>query len=141
MSTTSIGKLPPRYSFFLNPYTDIRFSKCPLCEKLAAMRKFALFIYIDKCGRLMLGKTCRYCSRCELIIAHQDELEDELVNMFSRIKPEVIGNEYIVIGTVEKKTWEKGVKGDVIPSDELLEHVADFKKICHIEMQHRHWSL
>lgn len=88
----------------------------------------------------MLGKACRYCSRCELIIAHQDELEDELVNMFSRIKPEVIGNEYIVVGTVEKKIWEKGVNGGVIPLGEMLEHVVDFKEICHIEMQRRHWS-
>lgn len=46
MSTTRIGKLPPRYSFFLNPYTDIRFSKGPLCEKPTAMRKFALVIYL-----------------------------------------------------------------------------------------------
>ena len=44
MSKKKIGKLLPRYSFFLNPYKDIRFSKCPLCEKLTAMRKFALFI-------------------------------------------------------------------------------------------------
>ena len=141
MSTTSIRKRAPRYSFFLNSYTDMRFSKCPLCEKLTAMRKFALFIYIDQFGRLMLGKTCRYCSRCELIIAHQDELEDELVHLFSRVKPEAIGNEYIVTGTVEKKTWEKGVKGDVIPPNEILEYVADFKEIRHIEMQRRYWSI
>ena len=24
-----LGKQPPRYTFFLNPYADVRFSKCP----------------------------------------------------------------------------------------------------------------
>jgi hypothetical protein len=31
-------------------------------------------------GILALGKDCRYCSLCELIICHRDELEDELVH-------------------------------------------------------------
>ena len=65
-----LGKLPPRYLFILNPYTDARFSKCPRCERPTHLRKFALFILIDDWGPLVLGKTCRYCTRCELIIAH-----------------------------------------------------------------------
>jgi len=89
-----IGKLPPRYSFILNSYTDVRLSKCPRCQKLTHLRKFALFIHIDAWGPMALGKTCRYCSRCELIMAHQDELEAQLAHSFSQMAPEVIGNEY-----------------------------------------------
>jgi hypothetical protein len=98
-----IGKLPPRYSFILNPYADVRLSKCPRCQKLTHLRKFALFIHIDKWGPMALGKTCRYCSRCELIMAHKDELEAQLEHSFSQIAPEVIGNEYLVLGTIENK--------------------------------------
>jgi hypothetical protein len=32
MDIPRLGKQPPRYTFFLNPYTDARFSKCPKCE-------------------------------------------------------------------------------------------------------------
>ena len=26
------GQQPPRYTFFLNPYTDARFTRCPKCD-------------------------------------------------------------------------------------------------------------
>ena len=105
MATKRIGKLPPRYSFILNPYTDVRLSKCPRCQKPTHLRKFALFIHIDAWGPMALGKTCRYCSRCALIMAHQDELEAQLAHSFSQIAPEFIGNEYLVLGTIDKKVW------------------------------------
>lgn len=69
---TKIGELPRRYSFILNQYSETRLSKCPKCEKLTHPRKFVMFIHIDGWGPMALGKTCRYCSRCEMIIVHQD---------------------------------------------------------------------
>lgn len=98
-----LGKMPPRYSFILNQYPTERLSKCPKCNKATYPRKFALFIHIDKWGPLVLGKTCKYCSKCELIIAHQDELESQLAYNFSRLAPEVIGNDYLVMGTMDRK--------------------------------------
>ena len=99
------------------------------------MRKFALLLHIEKWGLLALGKTCRYCSGCELIIAHQDELEDELVHLFERIAPEVIGNPYLVLGTVEKRRWKEslGHGGDELK--QALEHVAEFKKILDLKIE------
>src|SRR4029450_14008147 len=111
MGTTRIGKLPPRYSFMLNPHAEVRLSKCPKCERPTHLRKFALFFLVDKWGPLALGKTCRYCSRCELIMVHQDELEAELAHSFSHMAPEVIGNDYMVLGTIEKKVWQEGLQG------------------------------
>jgi hypothetical protein len=29
-AVTQLGKQPPRYRFFLNPYEDMRFTRCPL---------------------------------------------------------------------------------------------------------------
>src|SRR5262245_20244008 len=92
----SIGKLRPRYSFILNPYRDARLSKCPKCERLTFLRNFAMFIHVDKWGPLVLGKTCRYCARCELIVAHQDELEAELAHSLAKFAPEAVGSEYLV---------------------------------------------
>src|SRR5205823_2457385 len=88
-----LGKLPPRYGFILNPYSDVRVSRCPKCQKPTHPRKFALFILIESCDApLILGKTCGYCTGCELIVAHQDELEAELAEKFTALNPDVIGS-------------------------------------------------
>lgn len=131
----TIGKLPPRYTFILNPYKDTRVSRCPLCRKLTHMRKFALLIHIDGWGFLALGKTCRYCTPCELIIAHQDELEDELVGVFEDRAPHVIGNPYVVFGTQDKQRWKKSLGGEGDKLDQALEHAADFKDVLGLKME------
>jgi len=61
-------------------------------------------------------------------MAHQDELEAELAHSFGRIAPEIIGNEYVVLGTIDKKVWRAGLEGRDRDFAEILEHVADFEK-------------
>ena len=70
-----LGKQPPRYRFFLNPYADARFTTCPQCSGKTRVRKLPLVIHIDPLQLIALNKTCRYCPRCDLLIAHQDEIE------------------------------------------------------------------
>ncbi len=139
MAKGRLGKLPPRYSFILNQYPDERLSRCPRCEKLTHLRKFALFIHIDQWGPLALGKTCRYCSRCELIMVHQDELEEQLAYSFSSLAPEVIGHEYLVLGTIDKKVWKEGLTGSGNQLDDILNSTADFKKVLKLEVQPAGW--
>ena len=139
MAKTRIGKLPRRYSFILNPHSEIRLSKCPKCEKPTHLRKFALVIHIDEWGPMALGQTCRYCSRCELIIVHQDELEAQLAYGFSQIAPEAVGNEYLVLGTIEKKVWQQGLKDRHQPLEEMLKHIAEFKEVYDLEYQPAGW--
>ncbi len=100
--------MPPRHWFALNPRKEMRCTRCLRCEKPTRPRKFALLIGVEDYGLMVLGKTCRYCSACDFIIAHQDELEALLAAGFSTHEPEVIGNDYYVIRTVERKTWRKG---------------------------------
>jgi hypothetical protein len=124
MSKIKLGKLPPKYSFILNPYEDIRMSKCPCCRKLTHMRKFVLLVYVEGWGLFAQGKTCRYCTPCELIVAHKNELEAELVRFFEKHSPEVIANPYLVLGTVEQQHWKQWLGGQgepvtCISSDEM----------------------
>ena len=128
MAQETIGKLPPRHSFALNPHKEMRCTKCPRCEKRTRLRKFALLIGVEEFGLMVLGKTCRYCPACDFIIAHQDELEALLAAGFATYEPEVIGNNYYVIGTVERKTWRKGMHDPITSTNELLGHAADFEK-------------
>jgi hypothetical protein len=133
-----VGKLPPRYSFMLNPDETERLSKCPSCNQLTKLRKFALFIHIFNMGAVSLGKTCRFCPKCELIVAHQDELEHELANNLAFINPEAIGKDYFVVGTVDMKVWRKGLKvGNDL--DTVLKHTADFKKYFDLIVEPGGW--
>lgn len=128
MAQERIGQLPPRHSFALNPHKEMRCTKCPRCERQARLRKFALLVGVKEFGLMVLGKTCRYCPACDFIIAHQDELETLLAAGFAAHEPGVIGNDYYVIGTVERKIWRKGMRVSLTSTDELLRHAADFEK-------------
>lgn len=139
MVSKRLGKLPPCYAFMLNPYSDVRLSKCPKCQKLTHFRKFALFLHVEEWGPLTLGKTCRYCSRCELIIVHQDELEEQLAHILERLAPEIPGTRYLVIGTLDKKVWQRGLSGEGSTLAESLRHLADFRKHYDLEYTPGGW--
>jgi hypothetical protein len=42
--THPLGALPSRDAFFFNPYSDLRFTRCPRCEHRTWRRKVPLFI-------------------------------------------------------------------------------------------------
>ena len=90
-------------------------------------------ILIKDWGPMALGKTCRYCTPCELIICHQDELEAELVLNLERIDPDVIGNPYHVFGTMDKKVWKDSLAAGGRPFDDALALVADFAEHLTLE--------
>jgi hypothetical protein len=134
-----LGKLPPRHLFALNPHSDYRATRCPKCNRPTTLRKFALMIHVDPHHLIALGKTCRYCSKDELIIAHQDELEALLAQLFEQRDPSVIGNHYLVIGTVERQAWREGLTTDKT-MDEMFKHLADFKDYMKIEYEPGGWD-
>ena len=120
------GGLPPRYSFMLNPYPDSRIPRCPLCEQKSRQRKVPLLMCIDPHYMIALGYTCRYCPGCDLLIAHKTEIEHLLTALFQQSAPDVIGNDYLVFGTVEKRAWREGMTKPGFVN-EMLPHVSDFK--------------
>ena len=44
-------------------------------------------------------------------MAHQDEPEAQLAHSFSQMAPEVIGNPYLVLGTIDKRVWKERLQG------------------------------
>jgi len=135
---TQLGKLPPRYKFFLNPYPDERFTRCPECRAATKARKKPFLIHIDPMTLLALNMTGRYCPDCDLIILHQDVLEDLLVRTFEWHDPSVIGNEYLVIGTLERSYWQKH-KGKMAAGP-AFDHLHDFEKVVIYEVIPAHWG-
>jgi len=121
-------KLPPLYRFFLNPYKGVRFSSCPQCTHKTQRRKLPLFIHVSPEQPVTLNKTCRYCPNCDLLIAQQDEIEDILVRAFTKLNPEIVGSDYLVIGTVEKATWKRTMQSQ-LPTQVTLDALHDFKEV------------
>ena len=137
MAAPRFGKLRPRYRFALNPFPEVRWSRCPRCEKLTHARKFPLLIAFSDFTMLTLGKTCRYCTPCELIIAHQHEIEEEIALFRAKHRGNGSG-EWMVIGTVDRKTWETSLHAPV-SFDELLEYTRDIKYPLTLSDPRRVW--
>ncbi|MEW6493871.1 MAG: hypothetical protein AB1589_15380 [Cyanobacteriota bacterium] len=135
---TRLGKKPTRHKFFLNPYQDARFTSCPKCDGKTKLRKFPLFIHVNPLQPIVLNKTCRYCPYCDLIIAHQDEIEQQLAYLFMQQQPEMIGNDYLVIGTLDKADWRRSMKKP-LTFEEMRDCLYDFKKVMSFEPARYTW--
>lgn len=124
-----LGKLPPQHNFFLNPYTDTRFTHCPQCDDKTKLRKKPLLIVLDRKQPVSLNKSCRYCPQCDLLIVHKDELDNLVEAMAAQHFPDVSSQDYFVVGTMERKAWKEGNAGQ----GGLFDAVHDFKE--HVEFE------
>ena len=134
---TQLGKLPPQHTFFLNPYEDERYTRCPGCGTPTKVRKRPFLIHIEPDVLLILNMRGRCCLDCDLIILHQNILEDLLVRTFEQRKPEMIGNDYMVLGTVEPAFWRKYKgKATVGPA---FDNLHDFERVVIYEPMRPRW--
>jgi hypothetical protein len=118
-----------RHRFALNPHAEVRFTRCPLCEKPTKQRKFVLAIDIEPGTLLALGFTCRYCPGDDLIIVHQNVLEAQLTTGIGPQKPDLVGNSYQVLGTFERAVWREGLHGRGRPLDQMLPALHPFREV------------
>jgi len=121
-----------RYDFFLNPYANKAFNKCPKCDQKTKLRKIPLVIHIDPRQLITLNKMCRCCLTCDLIIVNQIQLETMLAQALETTHPEIIGHDYFVFGTIDRKDWEVARK-DIMPASELIDRVSLFKGLLKFE--------
>ncbi len=114
-----------RHYFFLSPYKEYAITRCPQCETNTKLKKYCLLIHIEPRHFISLNKTTRYCSSCDLIIAKKEELEQLLWAICEQRFPEIIGNEYLVLGTME--------------ANKAMNHVYLFKDIWSFEIEPGGW--
>ncbi|NWF69495.1 MAG: hypothetical protein HXY40_10450 [Chloroflexi bacterium] len=135
----TLGKLPPKHLFFLNPYEDARFTQCPKCGQKTRIRKFPFAIHIDPHVLMTLNMSGPYCPRCDLIILHKDKVERLLVAAFTQRDPSIIGNDYLMIGTTERSYWRKAsTQGGTY--QELFDNLHDFKEVLSFEPRRWVWA-
>jgi len=133
-----LGELVRKYNFNLNPYPELRFSSCPDCGTKTGQRKLPLVIHVDRTNLILLNYTNRYCKKCDMLIGHKHEIEHHLTETFLKIKPEVIGNNYLVFGTVEKKVWSENIDQSKT-SREILKYAHDFISYQDLRMTMAGW--
>ena len=131
-------KNPKKHYFFLNPYKDCAFTKCPKCSDKTKLRKFPLVIHIDPNQLFILNKSCKYCTNCDLIIVKQSKLEELMACQFEEINPSVVGNKYLVFGTLCRSDWQKYTKTPTDPS-KAIEKVYVFKDVFNFEVVRGGW--
>jgi hypothetical protein len=125
--------------FFPNPYEDAAFTRCPKCEAKTRIRKFPLVIHIEPDQLLVMNKSCRYCVGCDLIIVKRSALEAQMAHGFESIRPEVIGNEYFAVGTLDRKDWRQSLQGK-LSQKQAIDRVRIFKDTWGFEVVPAHWA-
>ncbi len=108
-----------RYYFFLNPYADVAFTRCPKCAGKTKQRKLPLVIHIEPHTICVLNKTCRFCPACQLVIGRQSEIESMLQAMDDDRRAAIEKGKYLAVGTLDRAHWRAGQKGRWSPADTL----------------------
>ena len=134
----TFGHLKPKFNFSLNPYPDQKFTKCPDCNKKTGQRKLPLFVHVEPRNPIFINYKNRYCNNCDMLIGHKHEIESYLLEAFQQIDASIIGNDYLIIGTIEKKAWKDNIQ-QPIPFNELQNYVHDFKTTQTISMTMGGW--
>jgi hypothetical protein len=97
------------------------------------IRKLSLVIHVEGFGLVLLGKTCRLCVRCETLIAHKAELDKLLRTVVNVSKPD-----YVVLGTVDRRTYRRGLAG-AASLDDVRDHTSDFKSYWNVDVTPAGW--
>lgn len=106
-------------NLLLNPYVHLAFTKCPGCQSKTKVRKYPLVIHIDPKELLVLNKSCRYCVGCSLLIIDQSDMEALMTEACEERNPDIIGNDYTVMGTIPHALWRQQTKTTVTIEDVL----------------------
>ena len=137
---TTNTKIPnkTKHYFFLNPYEDCAFTKCPKCNNKTKLRKFPLVIHIEPQQLFFLNKKCKYCTTCDLIIAKKSEVEFLMSCQFEKVNPSIVGNKYLIFGTLGRSDWQQYSKTP-LGSDKAIDQVYVFKDVLDFEMVGGGW--
>jgi hypothetical protein len=127
-----------RHRFFLSPYKDNAFTRCPKCGTKTKLRKFPLVIHIEPRQLFLLNKLCKFCLVCDLIIAKKEEVESLMAERIGSEMPELLGNNYLVLGTLDRKDWMEGHKREILPH-ELVNRLYVFEDVFTFQMIPAGW--
>ncbi len=134
---TPFGVLPPRYTFALNPRLFARVNQCPDCHVPTEELIVPLLVRVEPEVWIVIRMNCRHCPQCDLLVADRRRLEGAMAAMLMQQDPSVAGHDYQVIGTVQTRAWEAGMRRGAgqpqMDTQALLRHVHDFVAVRTLE--------
>jgi predicted adenylyl cyclase CyaB len=128
----SAGK---RHRFFLSPYENVAFAKCPKCGLATRIRETPFAVHVDPDQFLLLDERCRHCPRCDLIIARQSEIESDVTAFLEEHRPEAVGKDYLVLGTLDRRDWWEAASGN-LDLEEARRRTFEFEDVWRFEPSH-----
>ncbi len=75
-------------------------------------------------GSAILGKTCKYCARCEMIVVNKPEMDTQVGLITGRPGEEV---DWLVLGTVDKRDWKRRLSEGPNTAVDIPEDLVRFK--------------
>lgn len=87
---------------------------------------------------MILNMSGRFCPHCDLLILHQDKVEELLTAAMSQHNQDIIGNEYLILGTVERDVWRESKKRPQYLK-KALDNLHEFKEVVIFEVEHYGW--
>ncbi len=125
-----------RHHFFLNPYDDCAFTRCPKCDGRTRQRKRPLVVFLlfpDMTRQILsLNKTCRYCPYCDLLIAHKREVVPMLAQFMG--KDTLDEEDYFIAGTQDRAAWKANMRSADRPAARV-EGFHVFKDVWRFTME------
>jgi hypothetical protein len=87
---------------------------------------------------MSLNLPCKFCPYCELIILRKDQFEQILTGVAQIYFPEVMGNDYFVMGTLDRALHRLGKAGK-LTIEVFLRECVPFKDELHLEIRPAGW--
>lgn len=133
-----------KYNFYLSPWEQYAWTKCPSCDNKTKVRKFCLMVHYKKHNNkvqqmISLNKSCKYCPECDLLIVRKpetDKLMKELV--LKKFGLKCSPDEYMIFGTMDRKDWKANQK-EAMGVKNLFDKIYLFKDIWDFDIQHAGW--
>lgn len=107
----------PRHYFWLNPYREMAFTRCPKCERKTRVRKKRLAIDVLNKTLLLANVINKYCPKCDLIITSQEKIENMLNQLTFSDKRSIRQDDYFIFGTIERTNYNKCMNQGAYQSD------------------------
>lgn len=122
-----------RYTVFLNPHPDHRFTRCPRCDQETHERNRVLVVQLGPRMVLPVMAACRYCASCDLLISHRDELAAMLRQILPPEEQESVGESMTVVGTLDRGRLRRGGFEEMTPT-EALEAFRPVRELVHFDL-------
>lgn len=102
-------------NFFLNTSTYARYTRCPECGEPMKQRVRYLTVFIEPNVMVLTRQQCRYCPKDDLLIAQADLIQPYLEHALQQVDPNMIGNDYVVVGELPSHDYRKRGSGPLDP--------------------------